>query len=155
MRTLRRLRTLSPAKRQLVAEAILALGVAALAIALFPFRRIAASAARRVADGAAGEEERRRRVAEVRWAVAACARRVPWRAKCFEQGLAAQWMLGRRRIPSILHYGVAKGADRALIAHVWLRSGAWDVIGCENEGDFTELARFPPGADPAPPGHAP
>jgi hypothetical protein len=81
--------------------------------------------------------------------VTACARRVPWRAKCFEQGLAAQWMLGRRRIFSTLHYGVAQGEDRGLIAHVWLSSGSLDVVGCENKDDFSELARFPalPGAD--------
>jgi hypothetical protein len=58
-------------------------------------------------------------------------------------------MLGRRRIFSTLHYGVAQGEDRGLIAHVWLSSGSLDVVGCENKDDFSELARFPalPGAD--------
>lgn len=142
-RMLRRLQSLTPAQRRLAAEACFMLAAAFFAIALLPFRRIAARAARRDVDAAIGEEERCLRVAEVRWAVAGCARRVPWRAKCFEQGLAAQWMLGRRRVPSILHYGIAKGGDRALIAHVWLKSGGLDVVGCENEEDFTELARFP------------
>lgn len=143
IRTLRRVCSLTPAERLLALEATIALGAAAFAIAVFPFRRIAAAAARRVTDGDAGEEERARHVRRVRWAVTACARRMPWRAKCFEQGLAAQWMLGRRRIFSTLHYGIAKAPDRGLIAHVWLRSGALDVVGCENKDDFSELARFP------------
>jgi len=142
MRILQRLGAMSPAERGLVVEATFALALASFAIALFPFRRIAASA-RRVPDSGIGEDERQRRVAQVGWAVAACARRVPWRAKCFEQGLAAQWMLGRRRVPSSLHYGVAKDGDEELVAHVWLRSGQLDVLGCENSSDFTELARFP------------
>ena len=142
-RILGRLRTLSPAERRLVAEASFALAVARLAIAFFPFRMIAASAARHIACAAIGEEKRRRQVAQVRWAVAACARRVPWRAKCFEQGLAAQWMLSRRLIPSRLHYGIAKGGDQKLIAHVWLEAGQLEVVGCDNKDDFTELASFP------------
>lgn len=142
MGILSRFRTLHPVERRLVAEAVFALGVAAFAVAVLPFRRIAVAAARDLVGAAAGEADRERQVALVRWAVAACARRVPWRAKCFEQALAAQWMLSRRRVPSSLHYGVAKGEDM-LIAHVWLRSGSLDVIGCENEGDFSELARFP------------
>jgi len=68
---------------------------------------------------------------------------VPWRAKCIEQGFAAQWMLRRRAVPAVLHYGVAK-RDGALAAHVWVRSGANDVIGCENSNEFSEVAQFPP-----------
>jgi len=143
IRILGRMRSLSPTERRLVVEATVALGAAAFAIAVLPFRRVAGAAARRIADAGADDEERARQVAQVRWAVTACARRVPWRAKCFEQGLAAQWMLGRRRIASVLHYGVAKDDRQRLIAHVWLRSGPLDVVGCENEGAFTELASFP------------
>ena len=138
-----RLRALPPAERRLVLEAVFALGVAALAIALMPFRHVAARAGRHRARGTADEAARADLVRQVGWAVAACARRVPWRAKCFEQGLAAQWMLRRRRVAATLYYGVARAEDGALAAHVWLRAGALDVIGCENSGDFTELARFP------------
>ena len=140
---LSRLKALSPAERWLVVEATCALGIAALAIALFPFRRIAASAGRRPAGTDLEEAERAQIVRQVRWAVVACARRVPWRAKCFEQGLAAQWMLRRRRIGATLFYGIRRVEDGALAAHVWLRAGALDVIGCENEDEFSELARFP------------
>lgn len=140
---LRRFGKLSSSERRLVIEATAALGAASFAIAVFPFRRIAAAAARPVSGTEMDEAERERQVAHVRWAVGACARRVPWRAKCCEQGLAAQWMLGRRRIPSRLHYGLAKGEDQQLIAHVWLTSGELEVVGCENKGDFSELVSFP------------
>ena len=78
--------------------------------------------------------------------MAASARRVPWRAKCIEQGFAAHWMLRRRAVNAVLHYGVAK-RDGRLLAHVWVRAGSNDVIGCENSSEFAEVAQFP--ASPA------
>lgn len=140
---LTRLKLLSPIERKLVVEATLALAVAALAIALFPFRRIAAIAGRRPVGSPAAEGDCAQTVRQVRWAIGACARRVPWRAKCFEQGLAAQWMLRQRCVPATLHYGVARRDDRALVAHVWIKAGPIDVVGCEISGGFSELARFP------------
>lgn len=71
----------------------------------------------------------------------AWSRRLPWRSKCFEQGIACMWILGRRGIPALLYYGAAT-IDGALKAHVWVRSGDTDVIGCENAGDFAILSRF-------------
>ncbi|HMG46785.1 MAG TPA: lasso peptide biosynthesis B2 protein [Allosphingosinicella sp.] len=142
IRLLWRFRELSPLERGLVFEATFALGVAAFAIAVFRFRTIA-SAAGRPSSAAIDEADGARLVRQVRWAVSACARRVPWRAKCFEQGLAAQWMLSRRNVVATLHYGIAKRDDQDLIAHVWVRAGPLNVMGCEIRDDFTELARFP------------
>jgi transglutaminase superfamily protein len=138
-----RLRALPPAERKLVLEAVFGLAVAAFAIAFVPFRRIGAHAGRGLTAAPIDEGDKARLVAQVRRVVSGCARRVPWRAQCFEQGLAAQWMLRRRRVAATLYYGVAKGEDRELAAHVWVRAGALDVIGCENSADFSELARFP------------
>lgn len=135
---------LSPGERRLALEATLALGLAASAIALFRFRRIAAIAGRARGNEIDGAQAARL-VGQVRWAVAGCARRVPWRSKCFEQGLAAQWMLSRRRVAATLYFGLAKRDGSALMAHVWVRAGRLDVIGCENSADFSELARFPAG----------
>ena len=61
---------------------------------------------------------------------------------CFEEGMAAHWMLRRRKITSALYYGAAT-IDGELKAHVWVRSGELDVIGCENAADYALLARFP------------
>lgn len=142
--TIARIGRSTPAERRLLAEAVAALGVASFLIALAPFRKVAALA-RLPETSPLAPGEQLERIEAVRWAVAASARRVPWRAKCIEQGFAAQWMLRRRSVPAVLHYGVAK-RDGGLAAHVWVRSGANDVIGCENSGDFSEVAQFPPGS---------
>lgn len=138
---LARLRALPATRRALIPEAFAALAVAAAAVAGLRFERIAALASRGAAGRPTADVDQA--VADVRWAVGACGRRAPWRTKCFEQGLAAQWMLRRRGVPATLHYGLARDPERGLLAHVWVRSGERDVVGCENAGDFTEMARFP------------
>lgn len=130
-------------ERRLLTEAVAALAVASFLVATAPFRRVASMARLpRAAPPAPGEQLERIRA--VRWAITVSARRVPWRAKCIEQAFAAQWMLRRRAVPAVLHYGVAK-RDQGLIAHVWVRSGENDVVGCENSAEFTEVAQFPSG----------
>lgn len=135
-----RLRRLASADGLLLAEALGALAVASLAIRLLPFRRVAAAAARGGAEGAAGDGEA---IARVRWAVDAWGRRVPWRAVCFQRGLAAHWMLRRRGIASLLHYGVGRLESDRLAAHVWVSVGGRDVIGGEEAPKFACLATFP------------
>ncbi len=68
--------------------------------------------------------------------------RMPFRAKCFEQGLAAVWLLRRRGVATTLHYGMARQEGK-LVAHVWVTVGERGLIGSENSEDFRELARFP------------
>ena len=142
--TLARIQAATPGELGLLTEAVLALGVASFVVALLPFRKVAALA--RLPGGTPpAQAAQAQAIRSVRWAVSASARRVPWRAKCIEQGFAAQWMLRRRRVPAVLHYGIAR-RDGDLAAHVWVRSGANDVIGCENLADFAEVAQFPPAA---------
>jgi hypothetical protein len=62
---------------------------------------------------------------------------------CFQQGLAAQLMLRRRGIPSVLYYGAAQDDKSGLYAHVWVRDGDVDVIGGEIAHRFAILAAFP------------
>jgi hypothetical protein len=69
---------------------------------------------------------------------------MPWRTLCFQQGLAAQLMLRRRGIPSVLYYGAAQDDLNGLYAHVWVRDGDVDVIGGEIAYRFAILATFPP-----------
>ena len=147
---IRRLRAKSWGERALLAEALVALGVASLMLAVIPFRRVMALVRPAAARPTAAAEEARV-IALVRAAIMACARRVPWRALCLEQALASQWMLRRRRIAATVHYGVGRADDR-LQAHAWVRTSRFDVIGCENAGEFAELARFPAAA--AKPGRA-
>lgn len=52
-------------------------------------------------------------------------------------------MLRRRGVPSTLFYGVRQSADAGLLAHVWLKVGPIDVVGCDIAGDYAELLHFP------------
>lgn len=127
----------------MLAEALAALALASLAIALLPFKRIAAaaSATRRGPVRTDSETVRRARSAVTGWA-----RRVPWRTVCFQKGLALHWMLRRRGIPSVLLYGARRDGE-GLAAHVWIDVDGETVIGGEEAPNFACLARFPP--DPA------
>ena len=125
----------------LLVEALAALALASLLIALLSFRRVAALAAR----GRQGPSATPAEALAIARAVAAWGRRVPWRAVCFQRGLAAQLMLRRRGLAARLHYGAARDEAGALIAHVWVRSGEVDVIGCDDVGRYGLLAVFPPG----------
>lgn len=137
----RQLRKTTWAQRRLFAEAAAALAVARFALMVLPFARVA-SFVRLPGREAPSGTQRQARITAVRRAILAAARRAPWRAMCIEQGFAAQWMLRRRAIPAILHYGV-KMQKGDLKAHVWVRSGDTDIVGCENSLDFTEVAQFP------------
>jgi len=132
---------LSWGDRLLLVEALLTLALASLAIKLLPFRKVvgaAASADRSVGPADSMVETTRKTV----WAVNAWARRVPWKAVCFQRGLAVHVMLRRRGVPSHLHYGVSQ-AD-GLKAHVWVSAAGLDVIGGQEAAGFTCLATYPP-----------
>jgi hypothetical protein len=133
--------------RVLVLEAILWLAVAGIAIAVLPFRQIASLTARPVRAPKPPDHVRSTKVRRVRWAIITAARRVPWRAKCFQKGFAAQVMLRRRGIPSVLYYGAAQDEKNGLHTHVWLRDGKVDVVGGEFACRFATLATFPPAHD--------
>jgi hypothetical protein len=143
-RELARIYATSWRQRYLLVEAASFLVLAAAAIALLPFSRLARLAGKapkvpcRTPD--AGE------IQELRWAIEVMARRVPFRSKCFERGLTALWMLRRRGYDATLFYGAARGGNGSLSAHVWVRAGGLDVIGCENAAEFATIACFPPEA---------
>lgn len=140
--TLVKLRGLSAGKCSLLSEAMLRLAIATLSLKILPFRRVVAFGSLPLQRLKTRESDEAT-IAGVGWAIQACARRVPWRAKCFDQGLAAAWMLQRRGIAATLHYGIARDEELRLVAHVWVRAKGQDVIGCEVEAKFTEIAQFP------------
>ncbi len=127
----------------MLAEALAALALASLAIAFLPFRRVAAFASPRGRGPARADPETVRRA---RSAITGWSRRVPWRAVCFQKGLALHWMLRRRGIRSVLLYGARRDGD-GLAAHVWVDLDGETVIGGDEAPNFACLARFPP--DPA------
>ena len=139
-----RRRPLGAANRRLLAEALPALAFASLAVKLAPFRRLAAWASRWGRDGAGTATADEAFLRKARWSVEAWARRVPWRTVCFQQGLALHFMLRRRGIASVLHYGVRQEAGAGLKAHVWVTVDGRAAIGGEEASGFACLATFPP-----------
>lgn len=139
-----RLHRLTGADWLLLGEALPTLAWASLAIAVLPFRRVAAAASLPTR-----ERERAGRVAprKIAWAVNAWGRRVPWRAVCFQRGLAVHRMLRRRGYESVLHYGVAQEEAKGVLAHVWVSLDGQAVIGGEEAPKFACLATFPPESD--------
>jgi len=134
---------LAPADQALVVEASITLLLASGQIAVLPFRYLAQLAASRMRQPEPSPEECIRIIERIRWAIITCAQRLPLRALCFEQGLAAQRMLRRRGIASVLYFGAAPDDQRQLTAHVWVRFKNLDVIGCEVAPQFVPLASIP------------
>ena len=128
----------------LLAEAVGMLALAWLALALLPFKRVVAATSARP-EATAGRVVDLERL---RWAIEASARRVPWRAVCFQRALCFRMMLRRRGIPSLLHYGIAADGPDRIKAHVWLSVAGEIVIGGETAPDFACVASFPCGAQP-------
>ncbi|MEJ0025009.1 MAG: lasso peptide biosynthesis B2 protein [Rhizomicrobium sp.] len=140
---LRELAAASAGKRLLLCETLVALSVASLAIRILPFRTVMATA-RHIARGPARSgAERHATCARIRWSVTTCAGRLPWHPLCFPQGLAAQWMLRRRRVPSVLYYGAAPDAAKGIVAHVWVCDRDVPVVGGQAAEGLAVLARFP------------
>lgn len=138
---LARWRALPRADRRALAEAFATLVIVSASVRLLPFRAIADATARPVR--APAPQDPAATIALVAWAVRVVARRARFRAVCIEQGVAAQAMLRRRGVAATLHYGVAKDGD-GLSAHVWVRAGMCDVVGCEEARGFRLLASFAP-----------
>ena len=133
-----------PSFREILAfgEAAAFLAMASLAIRLLPFRTVVRLMGRTdpLAGGSVSDPTR------VRQAVKRASRRLPLRTLCFQEGLAAHWMLRRRGQPSRLHYGIRHQAG-ILTAHVWIDVNGVTVIGQEESGSaHSAVAVYPAAA---------
>ena len=136
-----RLQRLSLSDVAALIESLALLALSAAAIRVLPFATVGRLASLPLGRArSCGDEALVRKVA---WAVIACSRRAPWRSVCFQQGLAAQVMLRRRGVDATLYYGAAPDKTRGLSAHVWVRAGRREVVGCDAAEGFAVLATFP------------
>lgn len=142
-----RLIRLDARNKRLVVEAVLTLAAGSFAIGVLPFRSTAGWLASRRGGRATDPAELDDLVRRCRWAVNAWADRVPWRAVCFQRGLALHLMLRRRGIGSVLRYGVAQDGEKGLHAHVWVDVGGRTVMGGEEAPRYALLASFPAARD--------
>lgn len=125
-------------------EALLALAVASISIRLLPFRRVARIASGRHTESGITKSADEDEVSRLCWAVDVWSRRVPWRAVCFQRGLAAHLMLRRRGLGSILHYGIARPEhSEALATHVWISLDGRLLLGGKESWKYTCVSTFP------------
>lgn len=140
---LKRYARIPRARRRLLWEALGALAIARVAMALLPFRRIAAWLGTPGAESpATAAPEEIRTAEEVGWAVAVLARRVPWDGRCMAQALAATGMLRRRGLEGTVSFGARRGESAGFDAHAWLRLGSCVVTGGPGHQRFKTFTTF-------------
>ncbi|MBO9520031.1 MAG: lasso peptide biosynthesis B2 protein [Nocardioidaceae bacterium] len=72
--------------------------------------------------------------------VQVAAQHTPWRSECYPQALTARILLGLRKIPHRVSFGLRRDGDR-LAAHAWVTAGGTPVVGGDGR-DYTEVASF-------------
>jgi Transglutaminase-like superfamily len=146
-----------PLERQaLLVEAAIHLGVSRVLLKTMPFPRLAKRWGAFVppSDPRAGSglvntsDDRAATARKVGDAVRRAARNVPFGAVCLPQAMAARRMLARRSIPSVMHFGAAKGQDKPIDAHAWLDAAGIKVTGYPVANGFVEMGCFVGGQVP-------
>lgn len=147
---LRQFLRLSGYRRALLVEAAACLLIARVSVRIIRFPRIARRLGTFVsptdarADAKSTTSHSDHLVArEIRWAVSRAVRRVPFRAVCLPQALAARSMLRRRGIPCAVHFGGALATDSSsLDSHAWLEAAGVEVTGYPIPNGIAEIGRF-------------
>lgn len=141
--------SMGPMRQALVVEAAASLLAARLRLRLWSFGRIMAGLGRFVPPTPVDapvpvDPTRRRRIAQVRWAIAVAAPLMPFRAVCLQRSLAGRAMLERRGIDAILHFGgtVRTGAPDG--EHAWLTADGIGVAGYPIDPATVEIGRIVP-----------
>jgi hypothetical protein len=81
-------------------------------------------------------------LAEIRWAVNAVSKAVPFSNICLVQALTARRMARRRGIATVLCLGVGRDDRGRLIFHAWLKFGDFTITGGRTEGVYRTLDAF-------------
>jgi hypothetical protein len=148
-RLIRRFVQVDNRRRALLAEAVLSLFAARLALIFMSFPHLSRRFGTlvpptdpRVATMGAGADLDQIWAEEVSWVVTRAARYVPFKAVCLPQAMAAHRMLARRGVASVMHIGAGKGDAKSLAAHAWLDAAGVEVAGYPVAERLTEIARF-------------
>lgn len=79
-------------------------------------------------------------IERVAFVIPRVAARMPWRADCLIQALAAARWLGRHGVATTLTFGVPRGKSADFEAHAWLKAGDRIVTGGDISG-YRALSR--------------
>ena len=85
---------------------------------------------------------------QVKWALSAAERRIPWTVPCLAQAVAANRLLAWRGVPSEVWLGVRPAGTATIDAHAWLVAGGTVVTGSAGKPQYTPLHSL---VTPAPP----
>ena len=137
-------------QQALVAEACTAMLVARVKLLVRPFAKLAPALGEfvppddpRVAERAAPTSPADAKTAKaVRWAVTSAAPFMPFRSVCLQQAMAAQVMLRRRGIASVMHFGARSTSEKPIDAHAWLDAAGVKVTGYPLPDDMGKIACF-------------
>lgn len=139
---LNRYRRIPRSRKKILLEALIALAVARTAMALLPFRRIAAWLGAPGTESPATATAEQIHIAhEVGWAVGVLGRRVPWDGRCLAQALAATGMLRRRGLEGTVSFGASQTGSE-FEAHAWLRLGPSIITGGPGHQRFNTITTF-------------
>lgn len=142
IRDLRLLLGLSPRRWQALGCAMVELAAARWRLTADHSRHLAVSGPQSIGATARLTPAQSRLVDAVHYAVPRVAARLPWRADCLVQALAAKRWLGRHDIDSRLVIGARLDGAAPLDAHAWLEADDRVVTGGDPAG-FSPLARSP------------
>jgi Transglutaminase-like superfamily len=117
------------APRLLLAEAIVYLLAARLALSLFSFQQLTRLFVRPAKQPELAGAERERARKEVGRAIFRVRRSSFIRTTCMHRAIAAQAMLRRRGVSTTLYYGARTLPEQGLTTHVWLQDGTQGVVG--------------------------
>lgn len=127
-------------------EAWLWLALARTMLLLLPFRKLAPILGKKTLPSADDENQhhdQHDKLLRIGTAIRRASHKSPWRTECFEQALAAKFMLKIRRMKSIVFFGVSKSKQKGNFnAHAWLQCGNHIVTGNKHLEQFTVIACF-------------
>ncbi len=126
-----------------MAEASLLLGVSRLLVLFVPFGRwrkslgVISAQPEQSGSSAPVDAPTQIRARAIGRQVTRAAHKVPFRAVCLPQAMAARWMLARRGIETQLYIGARRGDEgKAYAFHAWLMLGEDCLTGQEERDAF-------------------
>ena len=134
-------------RRRLLVEAARSLYTARTRIRRLPFAQVAEQLGQLLPDALPDQApsfalDQSDVAREIGWAVRTVARLVPFRALCLEQAIAAQAMLKRRGVGSVLYLGVQAAPASPMSAHAWLSAAGVRVTGYPVGPHLRTVGRF-------------
>lgn len=118
-------------------EATVMLVIARMLLKWMPFKKLAQQLGKRETEATVALSPKQQNTAQcIGVAVQRSATYMPFRALCFEQAIATQLMLRRRKLAHTLYLGVLsehRNHNKEFKAHAWLRCGDNIVVGATPE----------------------